>query len=203
MATFKPKKNKYILNGKNGIIALKMITDVTDIMDKHGVKYWLDFGTLLGIVRENRILPWDDDMDISIFPEDIEIMQTKVLPDIKSLNYRTYTRKFEEPEEPLKKGNIRSFKIRNNRLFFLRGYVKLDIFIMYPHQENVYWYELGAPHCLPQKLIEEFDTIDFNGKSFRVPKDYDKYLTYHYGDWRVPNKDYNSSVDNGRTLANK
>jgi len=201
MPTLKRKKNKYVLNGKNGKIALTLLNEVTDIMDKYNVRYWLDFGTLLGIVRENRILPWDDDMDISIFEEDEQIMIEKVMPELKSMRYRTYTRKLSEDVGPLKEGNIRSFKIRNNRLFFLRGYVKLDIFIMYKHQKNLYWYELGQPHCLPLILLDDFEMIDFNGKKYRVPKDYDKYLTYHYGDWRTPNENYNSSVDNGRTLA--
>jgi len=202
MAEFKPKKNKYILNGKNGKIALKLLNDITDILDEHNVKYWLDFGTLLGVVRENRILPWDDDIDISIFEEDENLMLEKVLPAIKKARYRAYTRRLKEDVGPLKEGNIRSFKIRNNRFFFLRGYVKLDIFIMYKHQKDLYWYELGEAHALPQTLVSEFKMIDFNGKRYRVPKDYDTYLTHHYGDWRTPNPDYNSSVDNGRTLAN-
>jgi phosphorylcholine metabolism protein LicD len=73
---------------------------------------------------------------------------------------------------------------------------------MYKYQKDLYWYELGEPHALPQSLVSDFKMIDFNGKKYRVPKDYDTYLTHHYGDWRTPNPDYNSSVDNGRTLAN-
>ena len=202
MAEFKPKKNKYILDGKNGKIALKLLNEITDILDEHHVKYWLDFGTLLGVVREKRILPWDDDIDISIFEEDEKVMLEKVLPVIKKARYRAYTIRLKEDVGPLKEGDIRSFKIRNNRFFFLRGYVKLDIFIMYKHQKDLYWYELGEPHSLPQNLVSEFQMIDFNGKKYRVPKDYDTYLTHHYGDWRTPNPNYNSSVDNGRTLAN-
>jgi phosphorylcholine metabolism protein LicD len=202
MAEFKPKKNKYVLSGKNGKIALKLLNDVTDVLDKYDVKYWLDFGTLLGIVRENRILPWDDDIDISIFESDIEIMKTKVMPEIKKLRYRGYIRDFSDSVAPLKAGNLRSFKVRNNRLFFLRGYVKLDIFVLYNIDKKLYWVEHGEPHSSPEELLVEFDTIKFNGKDYRIPKDYDKYLTYHYGDWRTPNKDYNSSIDNVRTLDN-
>ena len=203
MAEFKPKKNKYLLSGKNGKIALKLLNDITNILDKYDVKYWLDFGTLLGIVRENRILPWDDDMDISIFPDDLSVMYNKVLPEIKSLKYRVYKREFLKDDKPLKKGNMRAFKIRNNRLLFLRGYVKLDIFVMYPEKDKYYWLELGEVHSLPKTLLDEFGKFRFNGKDYRVPKNYDSYLTYHYKNWRVPNKHYNSSVDNDRTLHKK
>jgi phosphorylcholine metabolism protein LicD len=200
MAKFIPKKNKYILSGKNGKIALQLLNDVTDVLDKYDVKYWLDFGTLLGVVREDRILPWDDDIDLSIFESDIEVMKTKVMPEIKKLRYRGYIRYFTDNVQPLKNNDLRSFKIRNNRFFFLRGYVKLDIFVLYNIDKKLYWVEHSEPHSLPEDLLTEFDMIKFNGKDYRIPKDYDKYLTYHYGDWRTPNEDYNSSIDNVRTL---
>lgn len=46
---------------------------IVEILDSAGVKWWIDHGTLLGLVRESRLLPWDDDIDISIFLGDLEI----------------------------------------------------------------------------------------------------------------------------------
>ncbi len=46
--------------------ALKMLHDITEIMEANEIPYVLEAGTLLGIVRENRLLPWDNDMDITI-----------------------------------------------------------------------------------------------------------------------------------------
>jgi phosphorylcholine metabolism protein LicD len=194
------KKSKYILQGKNLKVAEQMLKDVTDIFDKHGVRYWLDFGTLLGIVREGRILPWDDDMDISIFEEDRQKVHDVVMPEIKKLNYRTYSRYHHiEDHEVLKKGDFRAFRTRNYRWRFFRGYVKIDIFVMYKKEDYHYWYELYNVHRLPSNLIEEFDTIEFNGKMYTKPKLHDEYLTYHYGDWRTPVKDYDSAVDGTKT----
>ena len=124
-----------------------------------------------------------------------------MIPAIKKMRYRTYTRKFQNDDFPLKAGDVSSFKIRNNHMYFFRGRVKLDIFVMYKHNKSLYWHELGKPHVLPQELAEEFETVFFNGKNYRVPKDYDAYLTYHYGDWRTPNQNYNSHIDNAGTLA--
>lgn len=45
-----------------------------DLLDKYGITYWLDFGTLLGAVRHGDIIPWDNDCDISIFASSAEIL---------------------------------------------------------------------------------------------------------------------------------
>ncbi len=196
----KGKKDKYLLQGKNLEVAEKMLEDVTRILEKHNVRYWLDFGTLLGIVRERRLLPWDYDMDISIFEDDRQKVHDVVMPEIKKSNYRIYSRYHHiENHDVIKKGEFRAFRVKNYRWKFFRGYVNMDIFVMYKKDDYHYWYELHNIHRIPSKLIEEFDTIEFNGKMYTIPKLYDEYLTYHYGNWRIPVKDYNSAVDGTKT----
>jgi len=195
------KEDRYLLSGRNGKVALKLLNDITNILDKYHVNYWLDFGTLLGIIREERLLPWDTDMDISIFEEDKDILKEKVLPAIEQLRCHTHILKFEKDEGIVKKGNIRVFKVHKRWFLFSRPYVRLDIFVMYRNQKHLYWNEFKELHSLPQNLVSEFLMIDFNGKKYRVPKNYDNYLTYHYGDWQIPNPSYNPRQDNKRTLA--
>lgn len=44
------------------------------------VKWWIDHGTLLGIMRESRLLPWDPDIDISVFAADLGKVYAALAP---------------------------------------------------------------------------------------------------------------------------
>ena len=53
-------------------IQLKIATHVLDVCQRHGLKVWADWGTLLGAVREKGMIPWDDDIDLMMMREDYE-----------------------------------------------------------------------------------------------------------------------------------
>lgn len=45
---------------------LAMLEVIDAICTKHSLDYWLDAGTLLGAIRHQGFIPWDDDMDIAM-----------------------------------------------------------------------------------------------------------------------------------------
>ncbi len=49
---------------------LGILQKVVNILEKNNLIYWPMGGTMLGVVRHNAFIPWDDDLDISMLAED-------------------------------------------------------------------------------------------------------------------------------------
>ena len=53
-------------------IELEVMKLFSGICDKHHLRYYLVGGTMLGAVRHNGFIPWDDDMDVGMPRPDYE-----------------------------------------------------------------------------------------------------------------------------------
>ncbi len=58
----------------------ELLRIVCRTLEENGLKYWLDYGTLLGAVRHKGYIPWDDDLDIAMMRKEYDIA-CEILPD--------------------------------------------------------------------------------------------------------------------------
>ena len=45
---------------------LELIGFASELLARHSIVHWLDYGALLGAVREGELIPWDPDADFGI-----------------------------------------------------------------------------------------------------------------------------------------
>ena len=149
-------------------IAFENLKVVTRVLRDSGISVSPAYGTLLGIIRENDFIEWDEDIDLFILSEDKD----------KLLNALWTMR--EEGLELVREA-------RCGHLFtVMRNGEYIDFYIMErisPEVRTGY----GDLFMLEKHLTDLVD-YDFRGLTISVPRQYEECLEFLYGDWRTPVK---------------
>jgi phosphorylcholine metabolism protein LicD len=63
-------------------------TVVNNILVTNNIQYWTEAGTLLGVIRNKGIIPWDDDIDIKVWHKDwIKLLKPDFVKQFKDAGY--------------------------------------------------------------------------------------------------------------------
>lgn len=163
-----PKKKYTDSSAAEALHALKKC------LDKVQIPFFLISGTLLGCIREGKLLGHDKDIDIGVWDDQ----------DIGELI--KYIRN---------SGCFYILPSYSKGILVIRHVngVTIDIFVHY-REDDDYWHAGGKSkwHNSPFTLIEH----DFLGDKYLIPENYDLNLTENYGDdWRIPKIDFDSALD--------
>lgn len=61
-----------------------MLKDIVEVLEKNNIRYFAAEGTLLGAVRHQDVIPWDDDIDLGFLLEDIDTIIKVLNKDLDS-----------------------------------------------------------------------------------------------------------------------
>lgn len=71
---------------------IEVMEDIRALCKKHNIKFFADYGTLLGAIRHKGFIPWDDDMDLAMIRVDynkfLEVAH-ELPPNYKIINFHT------------------------------------------------------------------------------------------------------------------
>ena len=175
----------------------EMLLNTIDILNEKQYKYWLEAGTLLGILRDGDLIPWDYDADIGIPAESAdEIMKLRLefLP-----KYLIKRRLIHSPWLP---GNMRVIKVKTPWEKIRQINFHVDLFCVYLVGDKYRWIDSNALKHVDSKYYDSLDTIEWEGRQINIPKYAEEYLSLRYGTWQVPDQNYNAGLHDG-SIAEK
>ena len=156
----------------------RLLKDLHDICNSHGIQYWADSGTLLGAVRTGGIIAHDDDVDVCITSKSFLTLR-KVLANHASLHIQLASRlgvhKLKSKDDP--DVWIDLFEVCD-AVICKQSVVR---YLKWMHRMTwpKYWY--ATSELYPLKLVP------FDNAEIWIPQSPIPYLERAYGmNWQVP-----------------
>lgn len=159
---------------------------VATVLDQCKVRYWLEGGSLLGAARHRDLIPWDYDVDIGIYDDDI-----KKCP---LLLYAT--------KQPIKddEGFIWEKAPEGDFLrvqFSETNRLHVDIFPFYPVNKimtkKTWFSDHPQDKEFPEEFVKNLTKIHFAGTLASVPSNVKEFLEFKFGENVISNPQYPNS----------
>ena len=144
-------------------VLASMLTDMHAVFAAHDIRFWLRDGTSLGIYRGGGFIPWDDDIDLGMWAEDLPKVEA-ALVDLARRGFVLYRREF-------------------NLLCLLKDWETVEIVISGVDRDDPY-------AAVQETFFRNLETVRFLDREFNIPGPIEPYLEFCYGaDWKIPKRD--------------
>lgn len=153
-----------------------------DLLTRHNILHWLDWGALLGAVRNGELVPWDGDVDFGVMREDRESI-VELEAEIERAGFVL------DLSDPC------TWRILLSNTNFLH----VDLFHWRDDNGTLKMRWHGCPEenwAFPRRFIENLQPVRLYGESFLAPAPVNEFLSAHrYGsDYLVPRR--TEEIDN-------
>jgi len=172
------RENKRIKREGEGVlhIASKALSDI-------GVFHWLEFGTLLGVIRDGKLIAHDTDLDFGVWLEDSS----------EAISSALVRAGFKQVHRIEIDGGAYGLE----ESYELNG-VMLDLFYFTKTNSGMYCHlfpVLGKNKRAVREIftsVNEFKSISWQSLEVQIPINADQRLRDTYGEYWVPNKGWNT-----------
>lgn len=167
----------------------KALSEVHRVFSQEKISYFVDFGTLLAMIREKDFLMYDSDLDFGILPDSPG----------EEVNYQLVRRELKEAGFRHLSENIFKGKVIKDRFIF--SGVRIDFFY-YKQEGNLLkcWLFYKPPRDklgkeerrvveVRHSTLTGLKKIKVRGVEFFIPENPERVLAEKYGEgWRIPDR---------------
>lgn len=177
------KKPQPFMDKKTWELANIILKTLLKEANKSNIELLVDFGTLLGLIRDNKIMEWDDDIDFALHMKDVNNIENWLLDAVeRNIFPVSFT-----IEKRVDKNNclvafLLKFESSEYNSFSTSFSFRKDI-----NGSSIHMPSLGLWHA-PSKHFLAYDEIEWENISVKVPHQAKEYLSFLYGDWEIPKK---------------
>lgn len=152
-------------------------------LEEFGVRYWLEGGSLLGAMRSGDILPWDYDVDVGIFREDIKrcpwLVQAESHSPVVDEGYVW---------EKAREGNF--FRVQFSHI----NHLHVDLFPFYSRNGTMTkdtWFPTHKQDReFPEHFLRPLSSIEFLGRQVSAPNNIRDFLELKFGKGAIETPEY-------------
>jgi tetratricopeptide (TPR) repeat protein len=172
--------------------ASKVLMNLHQLLSRHGIEFFLAYGTLLGIYRDSEILAHDKDLDVGLHWSCSRSQLIQVL--LACGQYWIDPKALAQPK--MSEEDMLNPCALNIGVIEKSTGISIDFFFFKPEGDVV----LSGFYHLPDPLLWRFTPfelqgIEYKGLTFNTPGDPEVYLRDIYGEnWRVPDPYFDSLV---------
>lgn len=147
---------------------LSMYKDVAAALNKHGIRFYIGYGTAIGAVRHGGFIPWDDDIDILVWEDDLDRIETALSEELDPEKYYYHKPRADSHPHVILKGDNFEQTLKDKSAPFI------DLFplVKYPDRKIRRFLSFVPVMCM-QIMITAIDRADSE-------------IVYRMAGWTVP-----------------
>lgn len=171
---------------------LKNLVRIVQILKRYEIKYWLNYGTLLSIYKNEELL--DNDVDLATLDLDKIRRIKRIFEDegykfssshnsiaLKKNDLTFGIHDYQEDKHVIKNvtSTLYTDRFFAKKFFYLIRKTKRRYSVFYPFFRLLGGF--GVVYLIPKKYVLPLKELNYKGCKFNVPKNTEKYLEYFYG----------------------
>ncbi len=158
------KRSIEILQPIDVTTAESVLKEIKQILDELGITFFLRKGTCLGAIRDNELIPWDDDLDIGSLIGYNGLTENLVEQVIDAFKDNGFITKVDHFDYAIS-------------VITLKSSIRTDWMVHRIIGDSTFHWP-GVR--IPARLFTHTKEIDFIGEKFQVPNPAEEYLRFMY-----------------------